>query len=169
MSKGVYRKPTWDKDKGMKFIRVGGLSHVIQDNGKAPERKGLWAFIWPYFDWFFVSGHFSHKNGRKKDPNQWRKREFWYRGPIYTPINLNKVGFGASLVESALGFPWWLTDTTTLYESMCKVYAYDLKQLKNLECGGAKMVDKGFCGNPYSSYISTDHYEVFIPRRKIKC
>ena len=173
MDKGIYRRPKWHKDKGLKLIRVGGLSHVTQDNGKAPVRKGLWAFVWPHFDWWFVSGSFSHKNGRPNDPNQWRLREFWYKGPIYVRFDINEIiGPGSGMYcESRMGYPWWLTTARSLYNSIPKLYSADLRELKKATLGPWRVVPKGYQRNPYygcACTCGTDHFEVFIPRRKGK-
>lgn len=167
MSKGIYRRPQWHKDKGIKLIRVGGLSHVRQDNGRAPRgcKKGLWAFIWPYFDWWFVSGEFSHHDGRPKDKNQWRKHAFWHKGDIFTRIDLHAVA-GPSYGTDWDG-RWLLTDDRRLYDGMKKTYAADLKMIKKMDFGPVKVEEGTFTGNPYfQSCVGTDHFEVFIPRRK---
>jgi hypothetical protein len=165
MSKGIYRRPQWHKDKGIKLIRVGGLSHVRQTNSAAPKgcKKGLWAFIWPYFDWWFVSGSFSQHDGRPKDKNQWRKHTFWYKGDIFTRIDLQKTaGPGAGTVWDDR---WVLTDDRRLHEAMSKTYAADLKFIKKLLSDWKE--EGKFTGNPYfQNCCSTDHFEVFIPRRK---
>ena len=41
---------------GVTLIRAGGLSPVKQAKGATPERHGVWAFIWPYYDlWMLVA------------------------------------------------------------------------------------------------------------------
>lgn len=169
MGRGIYRKPQWHKDKGIKLIRVGGLSHVRQDNNVAPRgnRKGLWAFIWPHFDWWFVSGAFSHKDGKTKDKNQWREHVFWHKGDIFTPIDLRTINPAAG---TQWDDRWLLTDDKRLYDAMSKVYSSDLKSLKQGRLWGEmRLVSPDYTGNPYYGSVcttSTDHMEVFIPRRK---
>lgn len=57
----------YKKHKKVRFARVGGLSSVKQ-KGYSPEmksyhsppaRKGIYAFIYPYMDWFLLSGECS--------------------------------------------------------------------------------------------------------------
>ena len=43
----------------MLFNRVGGLDAKYQTNERAPEKRGIWAFPYPLFDYFFVGGKFS--------------------------------------------------------------------------------------------------------------
>jgi len=43
----------------MLFNRVGGLGAKYQDNTWAPEKRGIWAFPYPLFESFFISGPFS--------------------------------------------------------------------------------------------------------------
>jgi hypothetical protein len=47
------------KDGKMLFNRVGGLDAKYQDNDRAPERRGVWAFPYPIFEWFFVGSKYS--------------------------------------------------------------------------------------------------------------
>ena len=49
----------------MKFVRYGGLSSVRQRGYDAnstgfhspPARRGIYAFIWPYVEWFLLNGY----------------------------------------------------------------------------------------------------------------
>lgn len=65
----------------MLFNRVGPISGQVQTGSNAPERKGMWAFPFPIFDHFFVSGSFSFpsqmapKNPNNKKLNTAEKEE----------------------------------------------------------------------------------------------
>jgi len=61
------------KGNRMLFQRVGPVSSQYQSNTKAPERRGIWAFPWPVFDYFFVSGSFSDPS-RRMPKNTWNVR-----------------------------------------------------------------------------------------------
>lgn len=151
------RRPQHNK-QGMKFTRYGGLTPRKQKNKKAPTRKGLWAFIFPYFDWWFLSGNFSDIEGRFKKSGKINRnllKHFYYNGPIFTAIN----------VPGSLPYnDWFLTDTENLFSYLPKQYAQDLK-ISRKEVGHepqniAVARDVYKYGN-----ISTDYYEVFIPTK----
>jgi hypothetical protein len=70
--KEVSNKGDFDIKNGkMLFQRVGPINAQIQRNNKrAPEGRGIWAYPWPVFDWFFVSGPFSTPSQMApKNPN----------------------------------------------------------------------------------------------------
>lgn len=60
--------------KRIKFARFGGLSPVIQKGYTTdektrgyhtpPARKGFYAFIWPYYDFFLLGGPFSNVDSK---------------------------------------------------------------------------------------------------------
>ena len=43
----------------IKFIRVGSLSSVKQKGHNAPARRGIYAFVYPFFDTFFLTGDYG--------------------------------------------------------------------------------------------------------------
>lgn len=47
------------QDGKMLFQRVGPMAGQYQDNKRAPETKGIWAFPFPVFDWFYVGSSYS--------------------------------------------------------------------------------------------------------------
>jgi hypothetical protein len=59
------------RDGKLLFNRVGPINRQYQDNARAPAKRGIWAFPFPFFEPFYVSGYFSHhntlapKNGRE--------------------------------------------------------------------------------------------------------
>ena len=55
------RYATWGAAKsplppggGVWLSRVGGLTPTRQSGGAAPEKKGFWAFVWPFLDLFLI-------------------------------------------------------------------------------------------------------------------
>lgn len=163
------RKPIYKPRKGMKFIRYGGLRPVKQKNRKAPESRGLWAFVFPYFDWWFLSNPCSHGHGRFKKNGSFNKKllkKFFYEGSIYTPISVP----GGEVVETRSGHVWVKTTTKEFFSFIPKVYASDISTARKViyEDGRrpskdeAREYEKLVTRNPYS-YVSVDHYEVFIP------
>lgn len=122
------------KGAGILVSRLGGWSPVRQTNTSAPEKRGTWAFIWPYFEPFFV-GSTDHrgptdrrgpteteharpsrmelmKGNKRKDPSLALKRAR-YTGPIYTRMAVP----GAELVGD-----WYLTDDQALKKYVFRKY-----------------------------------------------
>ena len=106
------------KGSGILVSRLGGWSPVRQTNKSAPEKRGVWAFIWPYFEPFLVGstdhrGPTEHdrpsrmdlmRGNKRKDPSLALKRAR-YTGPLYTRMEVP----GAELVGD-----WYLTDDQAL-------------------------------------------------------
>jgi len=161
-------RPEYIPGKGLKFVRYGGLTPRKQKNAKAPYSKGLWAFVFPYFDAWFLSGEFSDIEGRfTKDGKLNRNliKHFYYDGPIFTKINVP----GSTEVNG-----WALTTTRDLADYLPKVYSSDVaqmrkgytsnygeKRIQDLDHDYMLKVNK----NPYNMGMSTDHFEVFIPAK----
>lgn len=80
----------------IRLIRVGGLSPVSQTNKKAPERRGLWAFVYPYVEPFLLGSTddrgVTRVEGEKERPSRYelmkrgvmRPRVFEYEGYLWT-------------------------------------------------------------------------------------
>jgi len=183
------RKFDYKAGKGLRFTRYGGLGMVRQKNKAAPSSRGLWAFIYPHFDWFFLSGEFSQGDGRfpkKKDDDSFKKRfnknllkHFYYQGPVF--VRFKVPGSSESETESG---GWYLTNTEDLRDHLPKLFAKDVsgaretfssdidhtfnpetgeydRSVKRLRDPGHEDL-KRVTRNPYSLF-SVDHYEVFIP------
>lgn len=153
------RQPEYNSNKGLAFFRLGGLSPVFQDNLKAPANKGLWAFIFPYFDYWFLSGHFSQNKFPKKEVKkhlQPKPRKFYAKGEIFTLINVP----GSEKYNQ-----WNLTTDKDLYNYLPKLFAKDIKYMQNLNRNNYNNYKFEIIRNPYcgKGFISTDHMEVFIP------
>lgn len=173
------RRPEYKPGKGLKFTRYGGLTPRKQKNKSAPTKRGLWAFVYPYFDWWFLSGKFSHIEGRfkKNYPEQSSKvkdvinnnllKHFFYDGPIYTKINV------PGSVEQD---NWYLTTTKELSDYLPKVFSQDTalsREIFTKDLNDKKVSDidhekdAAVKRSPYKyGHISTDHYEVFIPSKR---
>lgn len=128
--------------KPLMFWRVGGLSPVKQrGNNSAPAKHGLYAFIWPYVEPFFLGS--TNDNGivtmrdreRKNTRYHQMKREglrkFAHVGPVWSRLDMPGIRKGG----------WVLTDT--------EVLAKLLPQLKV-----ERLINR----------YSKDHFEVFIER-----
>jgi len=142
---------------GIRLIRVGGLSPVKQTNSAAPERKGVWAFIWPYHDVFLLgsTGPEGVHPGEGKTRFDQLKREGWrrfvHRGIIYTRLPVP----GAEVVNG-----WHKTDGSALAAYMTKNFASMTKQIRQMQKQG-KLHRNDV--NPFKVF-SKDQFEVFVPR-----
>lgn len=154
-------RPEYKPGKGLKFTRYGGLTPRKQKNTAAPIKKGLWAFIYPHWDWWFLSGGFSDIEGRFKKSGEINKnllKHFYYEGPVFTKINVP----GSSEKNG-----WYLTTTEELSKHLPKQYSGDLKFSRKEV--GHKPQNKAVTRDVYKhGNISIDHYEVFIPGRGFK-
>lgn len=73
------------------FHRVGKLTPVVQtDNPRAPEKKGIWAFPWPYFEEDLVWQQYEAIMPKKLRPvtpfGMWPHSKEWYVTEDETPI-----------------------------------------------------------------------------------
>ena len=166
-----------------KFIRYGGTKGRKQPYGLP---KGVWAFIAPHFDEWFLTGEFSNIGGRfKKDGSfAMRKNELEYEGPIFIKYD-TRLHEKIYRHPNTIGFN--ITHTRYLDEILRKVFA-GLRQgyarsirddinkglfgdeLKNAsEEEKSKKVKEvinlnpHFYKNPLEKWFSKDHTEVFIP------
>jgi hypothetical protein len=148
------RRPEYTAGKGLKFLRYGGLTPNKQKNDAAPQTNGLWAFVYPYFDVWFLSGDKGSKDGRfKKDgtANKSLMKQFHYDGPVYSRINVPK--------SVDLDNGWFLTTSKALFEFLPKQYAKDLATMRKDKIFA---VDNNESKDVYR-FMSKDHFEVFIP------
>ena len=95
----------------LKLQRQGSLKLAKQKNERAPERRGLWAFPWPYFDQFFTYHRYLEflpkhlRDGLTADPRYYERDDDG--SPIdslegYTP---NEYGY---YDEISLTEEWYL-------------------------------------------------------------
>lgn len=144
----------------IKLSRVGGLSYVRQKGNKsAPEKYGLYAFIWPYLEEFYL-GSTNHRG--IIDPNKPSKsrydelksrglKNFLYEGYLYCKFDIPNKSIEKN--------EYWLS-----------VHSYDLKEflLKyHVEEIAGVWEFNGFqdlSRRQSMKYFSKDIFEVFVPR-----
>lgn len=149
--------------RGIVLHRVGGLSPVRQRNKSAPEKHCVWAFIWPYFDSFFIGSTgpegpwdsaADRAKGREHSPRvrEWLRdgtRKFTHHGRLWTRLDVPHC------VEKN---GWCLTDADTLAEFVRRVKHDDYKELRRRQ----RLPVGNF--NPYGGgRFSVDGFEVFVP------
>jgi hypothetical protein len=147
------------ESKGIKLSRVGGLSPVKQKNNEdAPEKYGVYAFIWPYFDDFFLSSFDQEgekPGGRLKQLDKEGTRTWNHHGRIWTRIEIQGT-------ENRNG--WYLTDADTLSNIVKKEYAKDRAEIYRMHKNDK---NKKFPANikPYGHFrFGVDKFEVFVPQ-----
>ncbi len=163
-------KPEWDAKRGLACLRVGGLSPVIQNNSKAPTSKGLWAFVFPYFDWWYVSGKMSQDKFPKKETPKHlmpKPRKFFVQGVIYTRLNVpgsEKIELWHSDAPVPRLEVWYETTTKELFKFLPKQFSKDIAWLRSDKRMG-ELAD--VIKHPYfrgkGGYMGVDHLEVFVP------
>jgi len=166
-----------------KFIRYGGTKGRKQPHGLP---KGVWAFIAPHFDEWFLTGEFSNIGGRfKKDGSfAMKKNELDYEGPIFIRY---KKDLHTKIYNHPNSAGFNLTHTYYLKEILKKAFASLRKSfvksirddidrgLFGQELRNASEEEKSnkvkefinkhpdFYKNPLERFFSKDHTEVFIP------
>lgn len=160
--------------KGIRLYRYGGLGGTKQKNTASPSgvKNGMWAFIWPHFDDWFLSGQMSKIGGRftKDGEKSMKINDFWYDGPIFFRLPLDLDPHIKEWDET-----WSVTHTRYLPKILTQLYSSDLDFAKSPSMYYGWNDPKGRTEkflkhinnikDPYlQGRISKDHYEVFIPK-----
>lgn len=153
--------------KGIKLIRVGGLSPVKQTNKAAPEKKGVWAFVWPYYDLFFLGSTSAEGVNKKHSRYDQMKREGWrrfiHKGKLYSRVNVpGSIEVG----------DWYCTTGVEYNKYLSKLHSTTFKEMRQFQkkMNSHLKNDKYLAPagmNPWS-YFSKDSLEVFVPRPEEK-
>jgi len=145
--------------KQIVFARFGGLSPVKYERKntfssfhKAPSKKGIYAFLYPYIESFlWVWNETKYKNIKERKD---RIRKFTYNGPIW-------CHFTEHFPHYAHNGSWVCISMDEYKKVLKKVVHADIKWLKEHECEFA-----GRIRNPYKRGLGggmgKDHLEVFI-------
>ena len=157
------------------LARYGGLSPVKQTHYQKkeeemnfhspPEKYGFYAFIFPYIDWFLLSGTDKLKEGKFKNKRKrltQKYRKFQVSGPIWTHMDIPPK-LNAFILDKK-GY-WTKIDFIYLEE----ILKYNKKEEKKylFSLSGVKKNIPLSC-NVYN-FINTDHLEIFVPKgTKIK-
>lgn len=158
--------------QGVLFSRYFGLGGKGGQPFGLPA--GLWVFLWPFFDEFYIYGSMSDIDGRfnkeTKRPST-KMSTFRYKGPIFTKLD-------HPLVKDIGLNDWGLTHTDYLESIVGRQIAKDKSQMighfrdyyemnpKKDEENYKEWMNKYYeniMKNPYT-YMSQDHYEFFIPK-----
>lgn len=167
------------RGKGLRLSRLGGIGGQRQKGNTASPtgvRSGYWAFIWPHWDWWFLSGDFSNekftgkteksvdKQGYEYDkripvPGQLR-RDIWYDGPIFVRFDLRPK------------HPVWDDSWTLIHTSDVPEILRDFKgraraeRLEMWKDWGGPSTKIGADAMLYANRFrnsDADPYEVFVP------
>lgn len=150
----------------VQFWRLGRLSFANQNRWlHAPESSGMWAFPWPFFDYYYAAHqHYDilpkklANEGTPEEISSWLKnvaprvvplRKFWYRGDVYSHMAPLSQKGDDTLMRSLSS--WGLIDVER--------FAVKLRTT-----GYQYGFETGQYGQATSYRASIDHMEVFIPR-----
>lgn len=61
------------------FQRIGAMNAQRQNNCRAPTGRGIWAFPWPIFEYFYVSASYSSPNVKRPSNCYDDKGDYVYR------------------------------------------------------------------------------------------
>ena len=142
----------------MQFSRVGGLSPVKYDRKshrgleyhRPPARKGIYTFIWPYFEPFLV--YWSEHN--RREIKRRGIRRFQFEGELFTHLGCTDSF-------------WQLVHTCELPallkrdQHLCRLHLLEFYGKNHTIAENISLIQ-----NPYLHY-SHDHLEVFIPKREL--
>jgi len=160
-----------DHKKGIKLARYGGLSPVKQthyttdyDNMTyhgAPEKYGIYAFLYPYIDWFLLGGDTGKI--KKKTEGLKNKRsvlnapykKFSVEGDIWTHIEPQGALF--TLVKETRG-SWFRISASDFPKIFTKEYSSLIKEYHALVPNRHYTVK-----SPFKLY-GTDYLEIFVPK-----
>lgn len=151
-------KPIVVHNKPVKFCRYGGLSRKHQKGYGSltfhapPARRGYYAFVWPYIEFFLLTGYTQNQEKvQKGDFKPKRQRVFEYYGDIWHHLG----GKGVTATYNS----WYKSS----YEDYCESLRQELHSLKNatIKDGKGIMWRSGNVG-----WYSKDHLEVFIEDRR---
>jgi hypothetical protein len=153
---------------GIILHRVGGLSPVKQDNNRAPEKRGLWAFVWPYVEPYLLGSTndrgVATADEREKENTRYGQmkreglRKFVYRGPLYT----RHMVPGSISTENG----WTLVDAD-VYARWLSKYAAEVTAHQRGRNQDYRNTRFNVGDNPFRMY-SKDEWEVFVPANKGK-
>ena len=166
--------------KRIELARYGGLSPIKQKHYTtnydemtyhgAPEKYGIYAFIWPYIDWFLINGD----TGKIKDNTDGLKnkrsrlnctyKRFSVDGEIWIHLEIPPKYQHMILDERGNWVKIHSDDFVKLFK---KVYAIDTGEAIDLErrgWGSEEEIDLNKTIKKAYQFFTTDHLEVFVPK-----
>jgi len=173
--------------KKLQLARYGGLTPVKQKHYTtdyeemtyhgAPERYGLYAFMFGYIDWFLLGGDTGKMKPDRENKSLKNKRDnlavpykkFSVEGDIWTHIKpANKFMY---MVKDERG-DWYKMDASDFIVMYKKEYAKMTAEAVEMETNGwggdQKYPLEKTIKSPYRN-LCTDHLEIFVPKgTKIK-
>ena len=155
--------------KNLVLARYGGLSPVKQKHYQkneedmsyhtAPEKYGIYTFLWPYIDWFLLTKETGKLRDIEEPKNKFEKltlkyRKFKVNGPVWTHMDIPAKYQPFILKERG---SWVKIHSDYIYKILSKDIIQRKKELRtdnffNIETK-----------NPYR-FFSKDHLEIFVPK-----
>lgn len=156
------REKMRNRKSGIRLTRVGGLSPIKQvGNNQAPEKRGVWAFIWPYVEPYLLGSTndngiatLKDRTGNNTRYHQMKReglRHFIHRGTLYT-----KLPVPNSIIVNG----WFKTTAGELNSYLSKHYSSSIKSMRQTykKYGSKKLAPRNL------SVFSKDDFEVFVPK-----
>ena len=157
--------------KKLILARYGGLSPVKQTHYQsnendmlfhtAPERKGIYAFLWPYIDWFLLGGKTGKlKEGEYKNKHEslvFKMKKIRVDGYIWAHVDIPKKY--QYMIKEEKG-SWYKIHSKDFEYILPKIFAYRVKE-------GCQLWSKKH-SNEYKfffKWFSYDDLEIFIPKK----
>lgn len=147
----------------MRFHRLGPIKfHKQKGVPHAPERWGIWAFPYPYFDWSFV-GQQYYKHLPKDAAIDWDKQEAWLKRNRHKVARLSSFWYSGDVYSHFLPSGEVGVDSRWYYEDEVDWNLTDVTNLARLlrQAG----VDRREVAGEYKGFKPSNTFsEVFIPR-----
>ncbi len=166
--------------KKLILARYGGLSPIKQNHYTsnyddmsfhgAPEKYGIYAFLWPYIDWFLLSGTNKLKSYEKECKNKREQlnctyKKFSVNGPIWVHIDIPSKY--QHMVMDKRG-DWVKIHSEDYVSIFKKVYAITTGQSIHLVTTDFYSKDRvsniDYTLKSAFKFICTDHLEIFVPK-----
>jgi len=166
--------------KRIELARYGGLSPVKQKHYTtnydemtfhgAPEKYGMYAFLWPYIDWFLLTGNTGKMKDDSKEYKNKREslncsyKRFSVDGEIW--IHLDVPAKYQYMILDERG-SWIKIHSDNFVLLFKKVYAITTGEAIELErngFGSSEINDLDKTIKSAFKFFTTDHLEIFVPK-----
>ena len=166
--------------KRIELARYGGLSPIKQKHYTtdyenmsfhgAPEKYGIYAFLWPYIDWFLISGDTGKMKDDKDNLKNKRSalnctyKRFSVDGHIWIHLDIPPKFQHMVLEERG---SWVKIHSDNFVELFRKVYAITTGEAIDLERRGWGQEEESDLDKTIKSAFksfTTDHLEIFVPK-----
>lgn len=172
--------------KRLQLTRYGGLTPVKQTHYTtdyedmtyhgAPERFGIYTFMFGHIDWFLIGGTGKMKPYRENKPPKNKRdslavpyKKFSVEGDVWTHIEPASKFMHLVKDERGSWFKMDASDFMVMYKKEFARMTGISTKMSTHNCAGERVSElKDIIKSPYKN-ICTDHLEIFVPKgTKIK-